>query len=100
MSTGVMLLVSIMIYLGILKGFILLTEDEKEETYKSQENLLELVVRFTWEQGAIISVFSKPKYSHLPFSITLRRIPRHIWVSLFAISVNLARWCSALLKLL
>lgn len=59
---------------GDFEGFLLLTQNGKEEVFHNGGENVESLVRFAWEKRALISVFGG-KYAHSLNSIILRSLP-------------------------
>jgi hypothetical protein len=60
---------------GDFEGFLLLTEEGHQRSYRSREAEIEALVRFAWQDRAVITVFSREDDPSRPVSVILRRAP-------------------------
>jgi hypothetical protein len=63
---------------GDFEGFLLLTEEGHERSFRSREQEIERLAYRAWVERMVISVFAEAKDPRWPTSIVLRRAPRGI----------------------
>jgi hypothetical protein len=60
---------------GDFEGFLLLTEDGKEESFQSREHAIDRLVTRAWAERQVITVHALSQHPHVPVTIVLRRAP-------------------------
>jgi hypothetical protein len=61
---------------GDFEGFVLLTECGHEHWFRGREPEIERLVRYAWDDRAVITVFAEKHCPQWPVSIVLRRSPK------------------------
>lgn len=61
---------------GDFEGFVLLTETGHEHCFRGREPEIERLVRYAWDDRAVITVFVEKHCPEYPVSIVLRRSPK------------------------
>lgn len=62
---------------GDFEGFLLLTEEGQEYSFRSRESEIEMLIRFAWEDRVVITVVTEDCAPHCLASIILRPTPLH-----------------------
>ncbi|WP_431819450.1 S53 family peptidase [Burkholderia sp. F1] len=60
---------------GDFEGFLLMTEEGHQRSYRSREAEIEALVRFAWQDRAVIAVITRDTDPSVPISVILRRAP-------------------------
>jgi hypothetical protein len=63
---------------GDFEGFVVVTEEGHERTFRSREREIEALVDRVWSQGIVLTVIVHDHDPHSPASIILRRRPRRL----------------------
>lgn len=61
---------------GDFEGFVLLSEKGHEHCFRGREPQIERLVRYAWDDRAVITVFTEEHRPEWPVSIVLRRSPK------------------------
>jgi hypothetical protein len=60
---------------GDFERFLLLTEQGREESFRSREHAIERLVTRAWAERQVITVFALSQQPHVPVTIVVRRAP-------------------------
>jgi hypothetical protein len=60
---------------GDFERFLLLTEQGREESFRSREHAIERLVTRAWAERQVITVFALSQHPHVPVTIVVRRAP-------------------------
>ncbi len=63
---------------GDFEGFVLVTEEGHEHCFRGREPEIERLVRYAWDDRAVITVFVEKHSPEWPVSIVLRRSPKSL----------------------